>query len=198
MRARYWFLLLLLVPLSAGLVAVACGGSAEEDEAPDLASVPTATLPNPLPDIILVEGAEPQVAGTSYTIVAGDTLASIAAQFGTTVDEIAQANSITDPTQLEVGQVLVIPGGVASEEEVLAATAQPPPTSAPGATAEPARTPQPSDGQTYTVQSGDNSSDIADSFGVTLEELAAANNTTIDGLRSLQVGDVLVIPAPAQ
>lgn len=197
MRARYWFLLLLLVPLSAGLVAVACGGSSGEDEAPDLASVPTATLPNPLPDFILVEGAEAQVAGTSYTIVAGDTLATIAAQFGATVDEIALANSITDPTQLVVGQVLVIPGAIAQEEEVLAATAEPPPTSAAGATAEPAQTPQPSDGQTYTVQSGDNSSDIADNFGVTLEELAAANNTTIDGLRSLQVGDVLIIPAPA-
>ncbi len=195
MRARYWFLLLLLVPLSAGLVAVACGGSAEEDEAPDLASVPTATLPNPLPDFVLIEGEEPQVAGTTYTIVAGDTLAVIAERFGTTVDEISQANGITDPTQLVVGQVLVIPGGIAPEEEVLTATVAPPPTSAPAATAEPAPTPQPSD-ETYTVQSGDNASDIADSFGITLDELAAANGTTVDDLRSLQVGDVLIIPTP--
>ena len=196
MRARYLFFLLLLVPLTAGLVAVACGDSSDEDEAPDLASVPTATLPNPLPDFVLIEGEEPQVAGTTYTIMAGDTLAIIAERFSTTVDEIAQANGITDPTQLVVGQVLVIPGGAPPEEEVLTATVAPPPTSAPAETAEPAETPQAS-GETYTVQSGDNASDIADSFGVTLEELAAANNTTIDGLRSLQVGDVLIIPAPA-
>ena len=110
MRARYWFLLLLLVPLAAGLVAVACGGSADEDEAPDLASVPTATLPNPLPDVVLVEGAEPQVAGTSYTIVAGDTLAGIAAQFGTTVDEIRTANGLAG-SRIYPGQVLGVPPG---------------------------------------------------------------------------------------
>ncbi len=195
MRARYWLLLLLLVPLAAGLLSISCGGSSDDGEAPDLASIPTATLPNPLPEVVLVEGAEPQAAGTSYTIQAGDTLAVIAERFGTTVDEIAQANAITDPTQLVVGQVVVIPGGVPPEEEVLAATAEPPPTSAPGATSEPATTPGPA--ETYTVQSGDNASDIADRFGVTLEELAAANNTTLDGLRSLEVGDVLNIPPPA-
>jgi LysM repeat protein len=48
---------------------------------------------------------------------------------------------------------------------------------------------------TYTVQSGDNANDIALRFGITVEELAAANNTTVDNLRSLQVGDVLTIPA---
>lgn len=199
-RARYRLLLLLLVPLASGLLSIACAGSSDEDEPSDLANIPTATLPNPLPDVILVEGEEPQVAGTSYPVEPGDTLAAIAERFGTTVDEITQANGITDPTQLVVGQVLVIPAGAAPEEKALAGTAELPPTSAPAVTAEPAQTPQPSDGQdgqTYTVQSGDNASDIADSFAVTLEELAAANSTTIDGLRSLEVGDVLVIPTSA-
>ena len=48
------------------------------------------------------------------------------------------------------------------------------------------------------VQSGDNANDIALRFGVTVEELAAANDTTVDNLRSLEVGQVLIIPPPRQ
>ncbi len=193
MPGRCWLLSLLLVPLVAGVLSIACGGSSDDGEPPDLARIPTATLPNPLPEVSIVAGEAPQVAGTSYTIEAGDTLAAIADSLGTTVDELAQANGITDPTQLVVGQVLVIPGGVAPEEEVLSATVSPPPTSQPESTPPP----PPSDADTYAVQSGDNASDIADRFGVTLEELAAANSTTIDDLRGLQVGDVLIIPTPS-
>ena len=47
------------------------------------------------------------------------------------------------------------------------------------------------------MQSGDNANDIALRFGVTVEELAAANHTTVDDLRSLEVGQVLIIPAPS-
>ena len=46
----------------------------------------------------------------TYVVQAGDTLYSIAQRFGVTVDAIAQANGIADPTQISVGQVLVIPG----------------------------------------------------------------------------------------
>jgi peptidoglycan/xylan/chitin deacetylase (PgdA/CDA1 family) len=40
----------------------------------------------------------------------GDTLFSIARRFGTTVEAIVSANSLADPSQIEVGQVLLIPG----------------------------------------------------------------------------------------
>lgn len=40
----------------------------------------------------------------------GDTLARIAEQFGVTVQALMQANSITDPDSLQVGDVLTIPG----------------------------------------------------------------------------------------
>ncbi|MCB0037668.1 MAG: LysM peptidoglycan-binding domain-containing protein [Anaerolineales bacterium] len=45
----------------------------------------------------------------TYTIQAGDTLAEIAAAYSVSVEALADANGITDPDQIEVGQVLRIP-----------------------------------------------------------------------------------------
>jgi len=45
----------------------------------------------------------------TYTVRAGDTLSEIAAEFGVTVDAIAEANDIEDPKLIRVGQVVVIP-----------------------------------------------------------------------------------------
>jgi peptidoglycan/xylan/chitin deacetylase (PgdA/CDA1 family) len=44
----------------------------------------------------------------------GDTLFSIARRFGTTVEALVAANGLADPSQIEVGQVLVIPGASAA------------------------------------------------------------------------------------
>ncbi len=45
----------------------------------------------------------------SYTVQAGDTLYTIAVKFNVTIQALMKANSITDPTSLQAGQVLVIP-----------------------------------------------------------------------------------------
>lgn len=47
--------------------------------------------------------------GTTYTVVAGDTLAKIAGKFGVTMSALQTANNITDPNTIYVGQVLKIP-----------------------------------------------------------------------------------------
>ena len=47
--------------------------------------------------------------GTTYEVQAGDTLASIAARFNSSVKDIQNANKIADPTKLQVGQTLFIP-----------------------------------------------------------------------------------------
>jgi LysM repeat protein len=46
----------------------------------------------------------------TYTVRSGDTLSAIAVRFGTTVRALRQANGITDPSRLQIGQVLQIPG----------------------------------------------------------------------------------------
>lgn len=49
--------------------------------------------------------------GVTYTVQRGDTLSSIAQRHGARVQDIVNANRITDPTRVQVGQVLFIPGG---------------------------------------------------------------------------------------
>ena len=48
---------------------------------------------------------------SSYTVVHGDTLTSIAGKYGVTVADLKTANHIVDEKKLGVGQVLVIPNG---------------------------------------------------------------------------------------
>ncbi len=51
----------------------------------------------------------PPPAQQTYTVQQGDTLGSIAQQFGTTVEALQTANGIEDPNEIFPGQVLVIP-----------------------------------------------------------------------------------------
>ncbi len=48
---------------------------------------------------------------TTYTVQPGDTLFGLATRFGTTVDALAAANGIADPSSIQAGQALAIPGG---------------------------------------------------------------------------------------
>jgi LysM repeat protein len=45
----------------------------------------------------------------TYTVQSGDTLGAIAAVYGVSVEALAAANSIADPSRISIGQVLVIP-----------------------------------------------------------------------------------------
>lgn len=51
----------------------------------------------------------PEPAPTRYTVVSGDTLFRIAAKLGVSTSDLIEANSITNPNLIRVGQVLVIP-----------------------------------------------------------------------------------------
>jgi LysM repeat protein len=44
-----------------------------------------------------------------YVIKSGDTLSAIAADFGSTVEEIMTLNNITNPETIQVGQTIIIP-----------------------------------------------------------------------------------------
>jgi len=82
---------------------LACGG----EEATPTPS-PTSTL---VPTETVGATATPATARETivYVVKPGDTLGSIADQFGTTVEAIVQANNIKDPDVIKEGQELVIP-----------------------------------------------------------------------------------------
>ncbi len=71
----------------------------------------------------------PVAAARTYTVQEGDTLSAIAERFNTTVEAIAEANNITDPNLIYVGQVLTIPGD--DDGSALPPTSTPEPTPAP-------------------------------------------------------------------
>ena len=73
----------------------------------------TATAPGaaptvaPTPSPTRVTGTVP---GQKYVVQPGDTLVAIAEEFGVTVQELIDANGLTNPDVLRVGQELIIPG----------------------------------------------------------------------------------------
>lgn len=73
-----------------------------------------------------------------YVVQPGDTLTSIADEFGTTVAELIAANGLTDPDNIQVGQQIIVPSLV-NRTPVIA----PPPTMALSPTPLPTDTPTP-------------------------------------------------------
>jgi LysM repeat protein len=49
--------------------------------------------------------------GVSYTVLKGDSLGAIAKKTGAKAQDIIDANKIMDPSKIQVGQVLFVPGG---------------------------------------------------------------------------------------
>lgn len=60
--------------------------------------------------------APPPVINNHYTIKSGDTVTSIAARFGVTVDAILKANGLSRTSIIYAGRTLVIPGVVAVQD----------------------------------------------------------------------------------
>jgi LysM repeat protein len=128
-------------------------------------------------------------AGSTHTVVAGDTLGMIADRYGTTVATLAALNHLADPNLIYVGQVLVLAGGVGNGMAPTSST--PPPSAAPSSNGTP--------GGTYRVVSGDTLGAIAARHGTTVAALAALNHLANPNL--LYVGQVLEVapgsaPAP--
>ncbi len=112
-----------------------------------------------------------QAASPGFVLVNyGDTLSTIAARNGTTVDALVQANGLPNSTFIWVGQCLAIPSG----NSVAAPVAAPP-----GAGA-------------YTISQGDTIQDLAARFGITVDALAIANG--LSNVDSIFVGQRLVVP----
>lgn len=114
-------------------------------------------------------GAQMQTQPRTYTVKDGDTLQSIANQFGLTIRELVVAN----PQLIKPGLALNIP--------------------APAAIPDAGEIAHPAQPRLYKVQPGDTLILIAIKLGTTVAAIAAANNLT--NLNTIQVGQELIIPS---
>ncbi|NLA26468.1 MAG: LysM peptidoglycan-binding domain-containing protein [Firmicutes bacterium] len=114
-----------------------------------------------------------------YTVVAGDTMFTIAQQFGVSVDALIAANpQISDPSKIFPCDVLCVPGGAP-----------------PHKCREPHSCPPGFKGR-YTVVAGDTMFTIAQQFGVSVDALIAANPQISDPGKLFPC-DVLCVPSKA-
>src|SRR5262249_13584649 len=102
-----------------------------------------------------------------YVVQPGDTLGDLASRFGVNPRALAAGNGIANPDAVEIGQTLrLTPPSVAPS---------PPPTST-----------------THAVQPGDTLFDIASRFGLSVDQLAAANE--LANPDDVPIGITLTIP----
>ncbi len=122
----------------------------------------------------LLAGAQtPTPEPPTYVVQPGDTLFAIAQRFGTTVEELVALNQLADADSLEVGQVLRLPSG---------SMPSPPEEEAPAYT------------RVHPIRQGETLPGLALRYGMTLWDLAAAND--LDSLWPLVPGTELAIPPP--
>lgn len=100
----------------------------------------------------------------TYIVKSGDTLYGISNQYGVSVSELANLNNITNTSNLQVGQKLLIPGNTGTN---------------PNATF------------TYTVKSGDSLYSIARVYNTTVDAITKLNNLKSN---KLSIGQKLLIP----
>lgn len=166
---------------------------------------------------IVIEVPDVGDAGEIHYVAEGETLSSIAEQYSVSLDALLMVNGIRSDAQLMAGEPLVIPKGTPTPAPTRTPTpapivASPTPTpvsiealSEPATTTFQAESLSPTPTETpvpptptpvvYTVTRGDTPGRIARQFGVTVDELLAANpgmNPT-----GLQVGDKVTIPTDA-
>lgn len=106
---------------------------------------------------------------STYVVAHGDTLRLIAARYGVTVQALAGLNSIYNYNLIYAGQRLTVPN---------AGSVPPPP---------------PSSGSSYAVQRGDTLRKLATRWGVTVNDILAAN-PQIANPSLIYVGQVINVP----
>jgi LysM repeat protein len=132
-------------------------------------------------------------AGSStYTVRSGDTLSVIARRHGVSMATLAQANNLTNPNALRIGQVLTIPSAAGSSAVAAPVISAPAPT-APAAPAAAPAAPVTAGGY-YTVAKGDTLSGIARRHGTTIAKIMQANRMTTAQAHKLSIGQKIIIP----
>lgn len=126
--------------------------------------------------------------GRTHTVGAGETLFQIGMQYGMSWVVLAEANGITNPDSLYLGQVLVIPD--VEDLEQTEETAEAADDAAEATEAEePAKA---TEETTYIVQFGDTLYSISVQYDVTMMDIARANE--LPGFDQIYAGQELIIP----
>ncbi|MGC8837757.1 MAG: LysM peptidoglycan-binding domain-containing protein [Anaerolineae bacterium] len=112
--------------------------------------------------------------GGVHVVQRGETLAGIAWRYGVTVDQLVQANGLPSSHWIYVGQRLVVPGAAQAGTVQVAATPS---------------------GGVHVVQPGESLSSIAARYGLSVWDLARANNLSV--LSWVYVGQQLALPGAA-
>lgn len=132
------------------------------------------------------QSALPEIA--RHVVVEGDTVASIAAAYELDVASLLSANGLGPASLIFPGEAIVLPVADPS-------VAQPDPDAAPAETPPaPASAPAEASAGTHVVEAGDTLFALAESYGVTVAELDAAN--ALGGSTLIVPGQVLVVRRP--
>ena len=115
--------------------------------------------------VLKVNNSSNNSSGNTYTVKSGDSLWSIANKYETTVNTLKSLNNLTSDV-LNVGQVLLIPNESSNGSS--------------------------NNSSTYTVKAGDSLWNIANKYGITVDELKNLNGLTSN---ILNIGQVLKVPS---
>lgn len=143
----------------------------------------------PYSDGITAEGVPTATpAPFTYVVEEGDSLGSIAQQFGVSAVSIMEANNIQNPNNVFIGQNLLIPNYVAPGSNTNNNSEAAGAASTDSAGGEQAG----GEGVSHIVQPGETLIGIAQKYGVDANALAEANN--VANRNQLRVGQKLIIP----
>jgi LysM repeat protein len=139
-------------------------------------NIPLITATVPVSVAIGLETPTPLATASANGIIRhrvreGETLVSIAALYGVTVEEIQAANNLADEL-IRIGDELIVPVTIPASQATSGSTVE--------------------SRFEYTVQAGDTIISIANRFGSTVEEIVVVNSLTANDF--IRPGDVLMIP----
>ncbi len=150
-------------------------GTPTASPSPSPTPVPTETptaVPTAVPTATEVPTSTPRV----HVVRSGDTLSTIASQYGTTVAAILEANpGLTQYSMLSIGQEIALPFE--------------------GEAAAPSETAGSGNTVVYTIRGGDTLLGVALQYDLTVDDILAVNPGMTEGTM-LRVGQEILVPVP--
>lgn len=134
------------------------------EAAPLQATVTPVALLAPVTPLPATPSPSPEPPFIFHTIQGGETLISIAAEYGVTSEALLAANDIRDPTNLQIGQSLLIPPHDGFRMPVVL----------------------------HTIEPGDKLLSLATKYGSSVKDILAANPGLVPG--SLAAGRAIAVP----